>query len=84
MHVSYGSGAVRSPARSSRAGRHIRLSPRVIRVMTPNAGGSSDMLEQIVYAAVYVSDQDRALDFYTNVLGLEPRTTTRRPTDRGS
>jgi predicted enzyme related to lactoylglutathione lyase len=31
------------------------------------------MLQRIVYAAVLVSDQDRALDFYTNVLGLEPR-----------
>jgi catechol 2,3-dioxygenase-like lactoylglutathione lyase family enzyme len=26
------------------------------------------MLERLVYAAVFVSDQDRALDFYTNVL----------------
>jgi catechol 2,3-dioxygenase-like lactoylglutathione lyase family enzyme len=31
------------------------------------------MLERVVYAAVFVSDQDRALDFYTNVLGLEQR-----------
>jgi predicted enzyme related to lactoylglutathione lyase len=31
------------------------------------------MLEKVVYAAVFVSDQDRALDFYTNVLGLEKR-----------
>jgi predicted enzyme related to lactoylglutathione lyase len=31
------------------------------------------MLERIVYAIVYVSDQDRALDFYTNVLGFEQR-----------
>ena len=31
------------------------------------------MLERIVYTTVYVSDQDRALDFYTNVLGLEQR-----------
>jgi predicted enzyme related to lactoylglutathione lyase len=31
------------------------------------------MLEGIVYTAVYVSDQDRALDFYTNVLGFEQR-----------
>ena len=29
------------------------------------------MLEKIVYISVFVSDQDRALDFYTNVLGLE-------------
>jgi predicted enzyme related to lactoylglutathione lyase len=31
------------------------------------------MLEKIVYTTVFVSDQDRALDFYTNVLGLEKR-----------
>lgn len=31
------------------------------------------MLEQIAYAIVFVSDQDRALDFYTNVLGFEKR-----------
>jgi len=31
------------------------------------------MLGQIVYTHMYVNDQDRALDFYTNVLGLEQR-----------
>ena len=31
------------------------------------------MLEKIYYTTVLVSDQDRALDFYTNVLGLETR-----------
>jgi predicted enzyme related to lactoylglutathione lyase len=31
------------------------------------------MLKSVFYTAVYVSDQDRALDFYTNVLGLEQR-----------
>jgi len=31
------------------------------------------MLGKIVYAAVYVTDQDRALDFYTRVLGFEKR-----------
>ena len=31
------------------------------------------MLEKIYYTSVLVSDQDRALDFYTNVLGLEKR-----------
>ena len=29
------------------------------------------MLKNVFYTAVYVSDQDRALDFYTNVLGLD-------------
>jgi predicted enzyme related to lactoylglutathione lyase len=31
------------------------------------------MLESVFYTAVYVTDQDRALDFYTTVLGLEQR-----------
>ena len=31
------------------------------------------MLERLVYTSVFVSDQDRALDFYTNVLGFEQR-----------
>ena len=31
------------------------------------------MFEKIFYTSVLVSDQDRALDFYTNVLGLEKR-----------
>ena len=31
------------------------------------------MLERIVYTTVFVSDQDRALHFYTDVLGLEQR-----------
>jgi predicted enzyme related to lactoylglutathione lyase len=42
----------------------------VIEVMTTNAGGTT-MLDKVVYTSVFVSDQDRALDFYTNVLGLE-------------
>ena len=31
------------------------------------------MLERIQYISVFVSDQDRALDYYTNVLGFEKR-----------
>jgi predicted enzyme related to lactoylglutathione lyase len=31
------------------------------------------MLRTIPYVALMVSDQDKALDFYTNVLGLEKR-----------
>ena len=31
------------------------------------------MLEKIVYTALFVSDQDKALDFYTNVVGLEKK-----------
>ena len=30
------------------------------------------MLQGVAYASVFVSDQDRALDFYTNVLGFDP------------
>jgi predicted enzyme related to lactoylglutathione lyase len=30
-------------------------------------------LKQVFYTSALVSDQDRALDFYTNVLGLEKR-----------
>jgi predicted enzyme related to lactoylglutathione lyase len=31
------------------------------------------MLDKIFYTTMLVSDQDRALDFYTNVLGFEQR-----------
>jgi catechol 2,3-dioxygenase-like lactoylglutathione lyase family enzyme len=31
------------------------------------------MLKKVVYVAVLVSNQDKALDFYTNVIGLEKR-----------
>ncbi len=31
------------------------------------------MLKHVFYTSVLVTDQDRALDFYTNVLGLEKR-----------
>ena len=31
------------------------------------------MLERVVYTTMFVSDQDRALDYYTNVLGFEKR-----------
>ena len=31
------------------------------------------VLEKVFYTSVLVSDQDEALDFYTNVLGLEKR-----------
>src|ERR671916_555269 len=41
-------------------------------VVTPTTGGTA-VLEKVFYTSVLVSDQDRALDFYTNVLGLEKR-----------
>jgi predicted enzyme related to lactoylglutathione lyase len=31
------------------------------------------MLKKVVYVSLLVSDQDKALDFYTNVMGLEKR-----------
>ena len=34
---------------------------------------ATTMLRRVVYVAVLVSDQDKALDFYTNVIGLEKR-----------
>jgi predicted enzyme related to lactoylglutathione lyase len=37
------------------------------------------MLQKVFYTSVLVSDQDRALDFYTNVLGLEHRITNPTP-----
>jgi predicted enzyme related to lactoylglutathione lyase len=41
-------------------------------VETPDRKGTA-MLKNVFYTSVLVSDQDRALDFYTNVLGLEKR-----------
>jgi catechol 2,3-dioxygenase-like lactoylglutathione lyase family enzyme len=35
--------------------------------------GGTTMLKRVVYVALLVSDQDKALDFYTNVMGLEKR-----------
>ena len=39
------------------------------------------MLEKVFYMSVLVGDQDRALDFYTNVLGFEKR--VENPTPEG-
>jgi catechol 2,3-dioxygenase-like lactoylglutathione lyase family enzyme len=53
-------------------GCHICSSPVVIKSDDHKQGGPT-VLEKVVYTSLYVSDQDRALDFYTNVLGFEPR-----------
>lgn len=37
------------------------------------------MLEKIVYVAVFVKSQDKALDFYMNVLGFEKRADVPKP-----
>lgn len=40
------------------------------------------MFSKLVYMSVFVSDQDRALEFYTNVLGFEKRVDNRSPMGR--
>lgn len=37
------------------------------------------MLKHVAYVALFVSDQDKALDFYTNAIGLEKRGDYRTP-----
>jgi predicted enzyme related to lactoylglutathione lyase len=37
------------------------------------------MLEKVVYVTVFVKDQARSLDFYTNVLGFEKRVDSPKP-----
>lgn len=37
------------------------------------------MLEKVAYISVFISDQDKALDFYTNVLGFEKRVDSPTP-----
>jgi predicted enzyme related to lactoylglutathione lyase len=49
-----------------------RCRPFVVGVVTTTTGGTA-VLENVFYTSVLVSDQDKALDFYTNVLGLEKR-----------
>jgi predicted enzyme related to lactoylglutathione lyase len=39
----------------------------------------NDMLRKIPYVALLVSDQDKALDFYTNVIGFEKRIDAQTP-----
>jgi predicted enzyme related to lactoylglutathione lyase len=38
------------------------------------------MLERVIYTSVFVSDQDKALEYYTNVLGFEKRAENPTPT----
>jgi predicted enzyme related to lactoylglutathione lyase len=46
--------------------------------MTRNAEGQM-MFKSIFYTMMFVNDQDKALDFYTNVLGLEKRVDNATP-----
>jgi hypothetical protein len=62
-------------------GCHVYCSPRVMGIVTTTTGGTA-VLEKVFYTSVLVSDQDKALDFYTNVLGLEKR--VENPTPDGS
>jgi predicted enzyme related to lactoylglutathione lyase len=41
-------------------------------VQTTKTGGTM-MLKKVAYVALLVGDQDKALDFYTNVIGFEKR-----------
>ena len=50
--------------------------------MTTTIGGTA-VLKNVFYTSVLVSDQDKALDFYTNVLGLEKRVENPTRTGRG-
>jgi predicted enzyme related to lactoylglutathione lyase len=52
-----------------------RLSGRVPNVILggDELKGGTTMLRSVPYVALMVSDQDRALDFYTSVLGFEKR-----------
>ena len=43
-----------------------------------NSGGQV-MLEKVVYVTIFVKDQDKALGFYTNVLGFEKRADVPKP-----
>jgi predicted enzyme related to lactoylglutathione lyase len=53
---------------------HVCRSRSVMPVVTTTTTtGGTTMLEKVFYTSVLVSDQDKALDFYTNVLGLEKR-----------
>jgi predicted enzyme related to lactoylglutathione lyase len=51
---------------------HVCALPLVSKGRTTTFGGKT-VLEKVVYASMFVTDQDRALDFYTNVLGFEKR-----------
>src|ERR1051326_6216303 len=39
----------------------------------PDKIKEKSMLDKVVYVTVFIKDQDKALDFYTNVLGFEKR-----------
>jgi predicted enzyme related to lactoylglutathione lyase len=62
-------------------GCHVYSSPGVMGVVTTTTGGTV-VLEKVFYTSMLVSDQDRALDFYTNVLGLEKRVENPTPDGR--
>jgi predicted enzyme related to lactoylglutathione lyase len=64
----WGTAAEPAPGRS-----HFRAAGCLpIEIVNDEIGGTT-MLKKVVYVALLVSDQDKALDFYTNVIGLEKR-----------
>jgi catechol 2,3-dioxygenase-like lactoylglutathione lyase family enzyme len=56
----------------------LAADPGTSRAAKQNAGGDV-MLEKVVYVTIFVKDQDKALDFYTNVLGFEKRADVPKP-----
>ncbi len=71
----FGAGPMGGGSSSSNScvlGCHVYCSPLVMGVVTTTTGGTT-VLEKVFYTSVLVSDQDKALDFYTKVLGLEKR-----------
>jgi hypothetical protein len=58
---------------------HISGSSLVMGILTTTTGGTA-VLEKIFYTSVLITDQDRALDYYTNVLGLEKPAENPTPT----
>src|SRR5262249_52281744 len=60
------------------AGLALVAHPGVGQGAKQNSGGNV-MLEKTGYGGVFVKDQDRALDFYTNVLGFEKRADVPKP-----
>jgi hypothetical protein len=51
-------------------------------VLTTTTGGTA-VLEKVFYTSVLVSDQDKALDFYTNASASRSGSRIRHPTARG-
>jgi predicted enzyme related to lactoylglutathione lyase len=76
MRVAYRMlGSVADAEDVDRAGGNSNLANTTSSNVRPvgSKNGGTTMLKKVVYMALFVSDQDKALDFYTNVIGLENR-----------